>query len=136
VRRLDDFLREMVCWATDRDPGFAEAYAAAVMRRARATGCRTRLYVTLDGDVVDLTLLSDEAQRWVARAWSAYRRGIRWRTFMNRYVAGPANPLLAATGGKITRAVFEDEAFRVVYDLGDRLGVAQGVVGEAPDGGR
>src|SRR5439155_18152932 len=66
-------------------------------------------------------------------AVAAYRAGEAWADFTNARLNGPDNPLLHATGGRITRSVWEHSLYRALYDLGDRLGIAQGCI--APDSG-
>lgn len=88
-------------------------------------------YVTLEGDVYDLTGLSDEERTFYEGRVTAYRAGERWAEFA-RAVEGTANPLIRATGGRITRAVLDHPLYRATRDLEDRLGIQQGKVGPSP----
>ena len=89
-------------------------------------------YSTIDGRVLDLSALSDEQRRYFDRCVAAYREGMTWADFTNILVSGAENPLLRGTSGWITRAVWEHPLFQAVHDLGDRLGIAQGML--APEG--
>jgi len=82
-------------------------------------------YTTIEGVVLDLTGLSDEERAFFDCCVAAYRAGTAWATFMNM-VRGMENPLLRATGGVITKAVYEHPLYRAARDLEDRLGIQQG----------
>jgi hypothetical protein len=90
-------------------------------------------YITLKPEVVDLSDLSPEERAHFAATATAYRAGETWAAFTNARVNGLENPLIRATGGRVTRAVWEHPLYRALYDLGDRLGIAQGYVAPDPD---
>lgn len=80
-------------------------------------------YLTLDGDLLDLTGLSSELSAHFKRAHDAWLKNLRWDEFVNNIQA--SNPLLEP-GKRVSRAVFEHPLYRATVDLGDRLGIAQG----------
>jgi hypothetical protein len=47
-------------------------------------------------------------------------------------VQGPANPLVAATGGWVTQAVTQQPLYQAMRDLADRVGIVQGVLAPKP----
>jgi hypothetical protein len=47
-------------------------------------------------------------------------------------VASTDNPLLRATGGRVTDAVWHHPLYRAMRDLGDRLGIQQGTIAAEP----
>jgi hypothetical protein len=87
-----------------------------------------RTYTRLDGTVHDITDLTLEEARFFDDAVRAFRANTPWAEFNNTWVSGPRNPLIRDAGGVLTRAVWENDLFQCLYDLGDRLGVAQGMV--------
>lgn len=91
--------------------------------------CQT--YTTLDGRVLDLSSLSEVERAYFARCLTAYRAGVPWAELC-RLIETPENPLLVATDGWITRAVWDHPLFRAVRDLSDRLGLQQGKIGPEP----
>jgi hypothetical protein len=88
-----------------------------------------QVYVTLDGDVYDPEALSAEHRAHLEKAYVSYRRGAPWRSF-GELVFREANPLVAAADGRVNHAVYEHPLFRMLMDLDDRLGIAQGKVAE------
>ncbi|HEY3363975.1 MAG TPA: hypothetical protein VGK74_02830 [Symbiobacteriaceae bacterium] len=84
-------------------------------------------YTTIDGTVLGLGELVPEEATYFDRCVAAYRAGTAWTAFMSM-VRGVENPLLRATGGIITQAVYDAPLFRAVHDLEDRLGIAQGAL--------
>jgi hypothetical protein len=89
-------------------------------------------YRTLDGQILDLTGISDELQRYLADCEAAYRAGMPWEQF-NVLAEGEGSPLVRATGGWVTRAVWDHPVFRAARDMEDRLGIAQGYIGLDPE---
>jgi hypothetical protein len=85
-------------------------------------------YRTLDGYILDLTQISGELQDYLAACEEAYRAGMPWEHF-NALAAGEGSPLVRATGGWVTRAVWDHPVFRAARDMEDRLGIAQGYIG-------
>lgn len=75
--------------------------------------------------MLDLSGLSAEERAFFYRCVAAYRAGAAWAAFMN-LVRGMENPLLRATGGVTTQAVYAHPLYRAVRDLEDRLGIQQG----------
>lgn len=90
------------------------------------------VYVTMEGKVLDLTRLTTEERTHLEKCLQAYRAGAAWAAFMS-LVRTPENPLLRATGGRITDAVWEHPLFQALRDMEDRLGIKQGHL-QAPPG--
>jgi hypothetical protein len=88
-------------------------------------------YTTLRGCVLDLSELAGEERQFFDRCIAAYRDNTAWGTF-SQLVEGLENPLLQATGGVITWAVWNHPLFTAVRDLEDRLGVRQGKLATDP----
>ena len=91
-----------------------------------------RTYTTLSGEVLDLSHLPEEEGAYFYHCYAAYRQGMAWVEFSNNLVYGPANPLLQATGGVVTKAVWEHVLFRALHDLDDRLAIRQRFMAVAP----
>ena len=89
------------------------------------------IYRTLDGKILDLSELSEAEQAFFRRCESAYRDSTQWGEFL-ALVGGQENPLLRPTGGRVTAAVWNHPLYRAVRDLGDRLGIQQGVLAQGP----
>ena len=86
-------------------------------------------YTTLDGQVLDLSDLTDEERAYLERCRAAFRREptrLAWEDFTNRFLMGAGNPLLRETGGWVTRAITRCPLYQAVHDLSDRLGIEQG----------
>jgi hypothetical protein len=91
-------------------------------------------YTRVDGQVLDLTQLSDVERTFFRRCHEAYLANMPWAVFTN-LAERSENPLIAATGGWITPQVREHPLYRAVRDLEDRLGIRQGkLVPDAGDG--
>jgi hypothetical protein len=88
-------------------------------------------YTSLDGLTYDLSQLPPEQIAFVARCRQASAEGLYWVKFMEM-VQGAANPLVAATGGWVTRAVMQQPLYQAMRDLADRVGIAQGVLAPKP----
>ncbi len=88
-------------------------------------------YTTLDGEVLDLTSLSSRELEYFKRCLAAYRDGMRWRSFLDDFVDGEENPVIEP-GRRVTRRTLDSILYRAVYDLGARLGIAQGKLGPSP----
>ena len=89
-------------------------------------------YVTLDGRAIDLTLLSDVEQAFFARCVAAYRADVDWLA-MGALADGKENPLVQATNGWITRAVWEHPLYQAIRDLEFRLAIRQGEMAAGPN---
>jgi hypothetical protein len=89
-------------------------------------------YRTLDGEILDLRRLTDAEREFLQQCRAAYEAGMVWREFANRFVVGLENPLVKPTHGWITRQIWDHPLFQAVHDLGDRLGIRQGML--APEG--
>lgn len=63
-------------------------------------------YTTIEGRTLDLSDLTDHQRAAFDRAYMAFREGMNEAAFNNRFVVGRDNPLLADTGGRITREVW------------------------------
>lgn len=86
-------------------------------------------YTTLDGEVLDLTSLTDEERAYLERCYAAYRDGMPYTGFANSLIYGPENPLLRAANGLVRLEVWRHPLFRAVRDLEYRLGIAQRRIG-------
>src|SRR5438552_7105547 len=80
------------------------------------------IYTTLEGERLDLTGLSAEERAFFDRCYAGLRNGMSWIRISN-LVEGKENPLVRATGGLITPAVWEHPLFQAVSDLEDRIGI-------------
>src|SRR5689334_8635929 len=101
-------------------PSLAPARDAFTAARAATT------YLTLEGEVLDLSRLTEGERAFFVRCYEAYREGaLGWGEFTN-LIAGHENPLIQSTGGWITRAVAETPLYRAVRDLEDRVGLRDG----------
>jgi hypothetical protein len=89
------------------------------------------LYTTLDDERLDLTKLSSEERAYFERCYRAFRDGMSWDEFGN-LVTGGENPLIRATGGWVTRDVWDHPLFRAISDLEDRLGILQEEIDPEP----
>lgn len=89
-------------------------------------------YTTLDGEVLDLTALTDTERGHLERATGAWAAGVDYAQFANAMLYSRGNPLVAAAGGMVTRDVLVHPLYRALHDLADRLGIAQNRVGPAP----
>jgi hypothetical protein len=89
-------------------------------------------YTTLKGQVIDLTRLTESEKNYLKHCLAAYKEGINWNNFSN-LVTGLGNPLLTATGGRITQKVWSHPLFQALRDLEDRLGIQQGETVPDPD---
>jgi hypothetical protein len=110
--------------------------SALVLKQVLYTGPMsdsvTRTYKTLDGRVLDLSVGTEEERAYLARGEQAYRDGMPWAAFLE-LVGSTKNPLLRATGGRVTDTVWNHPLYRAMRDLGDRLGIQQGTI--APEAG-
>lgn len=88
-------------------------------------------YTTLDGRVLDLRDLTEEEREFFEWMYAAYRDGMTWGPF-SRLVEGVENPLVRATGGWITPAVWDHPLFQAVRDLESRVGILRGGVRAEP----
>ena len=88
-------------------------------------------YTTLNGEVLDLTALTEEQQEYLDQVIAAYRRDMPYVAF-TALTSGPANPLIREAG-RITQAVLAHSLYRAVYDLENRLGIRQGEIAASPD---
>ncbi len=91
-----------------------------------------RSYVTLDGQVIDLTPLDEVEQAFLARCVAAYRADVDWLA-LGALADGQENPLVRATDGWITRAVWEHPLYQAVRDLEYRLAIKQGEMAAGPN---
>jgi len=89
-------------------------------------------YATLDGCVLDLSGLTADERAYLAHCYAAYRSGMRWSDF-GELAHGSQHPLLRATGGQVTLAIWEHPLYQATSDLEDRLGIQQDEL--APDPG-
>jgi hypothetical protein len=89
------------------------------------------IYRTLDGRTFDLGKLSAAEQAFFRRCEAAYRDGMNWGEFL-ALVGSQENPLLRPTQGWVTPAVWRHPLYRAVRDLGDRLGIQQGILVPGP----
>lgn len=93
-------------------------------------------YITLDGQVLDLSSLSEQEQVFLHRSYAAYCDDMNWADFAN-LVEKSENPLIASAGGLITRQMIDHPLQRAVTDLMYRLWFRQGKLrlasGQDPD---
>ncbi|MGI8553111.1 MAG: hypothetical protein ACR2PL_20340 [Dehalococcoidia bacterium] len=82
-------------------------------------------YTTRDHRILDLSGLNEEQQSFFDRCYAAYTAGLPWLDLL-RLLDGPANSLLSATDGQITRSAWDTPLFQAVQDLADRAGIRQG----------
>lgn len=87
-------------------------------------------YTTLDGQVIDLSALTQVEEGFFVRVLTLYRQKAAYE-MVDQLVHGTENPLLATTDGVITRAVYSHTLYRTVRDMMDRLGIQQGELGAA-----
>lgn len=94
----------------------------------------TLSYRTLGGHTIDLNLRSKDKRSFFERCYELYIAGRSSDDFtqLANLVAGPSNPLVKETHGRITNAVWEHPLFQAVRDLEDRLGIRVGELEEAP----
>ena len=86
----------------------------------------------LNGHVLDLTQLSAEEDQFLQRCTQAYRAGVDWLA-LGGMADSKDNPLVRATGGWITRAVWEHPLYRAARDMEARLAIRQGEMAPGPD---
>lgn len=91
-----------------------------------------RSYVALDGQMIDLTSLSEAEQAFFRYCIAAYRADVDWLA-MGALADGKDNPLVRATEGEITRDVWEHPLYRAIRDLEFRLAVKQGEMAPGPN---
>ena len=89
-------------------------------------------YQKVDGTVLDLAPSSEAERAYVQRVWEAYARGGGWEE-VSEMVSGAGNPMLAPTGGIITRDLYYSPAFQAIRDVEDRAGMRDGSLLAAPD---
>lgn len=82
-------------------------------------------YTTIEGKVLDLSGLTPDELAFFERCLAAQRAGATWSAMMS-LIRGVENPLLRATGGITTQAVYDHPLYRAVRDLEDRAGIQQG----------
>lgn len=83
-------------------------------------------YTTLDGQVVRWNELEPVERDYLARCAAAYRDGIDWEQFEQRFLAGPENPF--QWKGIISPNDWNRPALQVARDMHARLGISQGRV--------
>lgn len=88
-------------------------------------------YTTLDGNVFDLSSLTNEEHAYFDHCYASYRDGIPFFLFQD-LVTGLQNPLLRATQGRVTDAAWSHPLFQALRDLEDRIGIQQGELGPDP----
>ncbi|MGH2583379.1 MAG: hypothetical protein ACRDJE_00525 [Dehalococcoidia bacterium] len=87
-------------------------------------------YLTLDGDVLDLSGLDETQRAYFDRCYRTFRERRPYDEIFS-LVYGAENPLLG-DDRRITRAVSEQPLWQAVRDLGDRLGILQDWIGPEP----
>jgi hypothetical protein len=85
----------------------------------------------MDGDVLDLSHLNERELAFLRRCYRAFRDDMNWADFAN-LVEQSENPLIAATGGWITRQVMDHPLFQAAQDLMYRLWFRQGKLSLRP----
>ncbi|SRR6266536_1931269 len=90
-------------------------------------------YTTIEGDVLDLTGLTNEERAFFRRCYRAYQEGsLGWPAFSD-LVMGRENPLVRASGGLVTRAVMAHPLYQAVHDLENRVGLRTGELAAEPE---
>jgi hypothetical protein len=75
--------------------------------------------------------VTPQQRRFFERMYAAYQDDMNWADFGN-LATSTDNPLILATDGWVTRAVWDHPRFQARRDLEDRLGIRQGVMAPAP----
>ena len=88
-------------------------------------------YVTLEGQVLDLSDLPEEQQRFFDRCVAAFREGQDWTAYC-QMIEGLENPLLRPTGRVVTWAILNTPLFQTMTHIENRLGIQQEMVGADP----
>jgi hypothetical protein len=84
-------------------------------------------YTDLDGEVLDLSTLSDAERIFFERVLALYRADAPYN-HVRELISGEDNPILEP-GCRITAAVAAHPLWRALRDLEDRLGIKQGYIG-------
>ena len=105
--------------------------ATAAPTHDEAAALHASSYTTLDGRTIPLDGLTAEERAYLARSYTAFRRGMPWDEF-GELAFGMSHPLLEPTGGVMTPPMCEHPLFQATEDLEARLGIAQGEVDPAP----
>jgi len=87
-------------------------------------------YLTLDNEVLDLSVLNPVERAFFDRCYAAYRAAVPYEE-LRALVSGSENPLLDEDR-RITAAVLQQPLWQAVRDLEDRLGILQDMVGPEP----
>ncbi len=90
-----------------------------------------RTYLTLAGDVLDLTNLTSKELRFLDECLEAYRSGESFEDFARTRTFSPFNPALAPHA-RVNAQNIDHPLLRAVFDLEARLGVRDGVFALAP----
>lgn len=88
-------------------------------------------YMTLDGEVLDVTRLSPVEKEHFERCYAIFASRGDWKK-LTELVRGADNPLIGP-GRRVSRDVAAHPLYRAVRDLEDRLGILTGNL--APDPG-
>ena len=83
-------------------------------------------YLTLDHELLDLTKLTADEQKFLEGAVRRYKQGAGWVMFM-RWFEGRSNPLVDGDR-RITTEVRRHPLYRAVQDMTDRIGIIQGTI--------
>src|SRR5262245_44517892 len=88
-------------------------------------------YLTLYGEVLDLSGLNDNERAFFDRCIQAWYNRVR-RSEYSALLYSSENPALADTQGRVTREVWATPLWQACRDLEDRVGVAQGEIAPSP----
>ena len=84
------------------------------------------VYVTLDGEVIDLSRLTAEEAAFFGRCYDVWKANeTNGYAALQALIFGSANPVLEP-GCRVTRSVAGNPLFQAVQDLEARVGVMQG----------
>lgn len=83
-----------------------------------------KVYTAIDGRQFDLDALSADERDYFESCLRQYRADALHKDF-GMLVHTRQNPLVAAAGNRVTREVWVHPLFQILYDLDDRLGIAQ-----------
>ncbi len=81
-------------------------------------------YVTIDGELLDLTRLSEPERGFFDRCYEAWRSGMASWVDMGRLVGGGENPLIRPAG-RVTRDIWNHPLYRAAADLEARVGLRE-----------
>lgn len=88
-------------------------------------------YITLTGEKIDLSGLTDEEKVFLGTIVKAYEAGEAYPNFVNR-VHTPGSPALCG-GEWVNEKVVFSPLYQICQDLANRLGITQGFLARGPN---